>query len=73
MNQEQEKIVYIEVEKIVYVKKPIPEYQKRARKNYIESEKGRIQSRKNQKAYYDRKKLKKLQENNIKNTINTIK
>ena len=64
MNQEQEKIVYIEVEKIVYLKRPIPEYEKRAKKNYIQSEKGRIQSRKNQKAYYERKKLKKLQEIN---------
>ena len=64
MNQEQEKIVYIEGEKIVYLKRPIPEYEKRAKKNYIQSEKGRIQSRKNQKAYYERKKLKKLQEIN---------
>ena len=57
--QEQEKVVYIEVEKIVYVKRPIPAYQKRATKKYIESEKGRIQSRRNQKAYYERQKLKK--------------
>ena len=62
MNQEQEKVVYIEVEKIIYLKRPIPEYQKRAIKNYVQSEKRRIQSRKNQKAYYERKKLKKLQE-----------
>lgn len=64
MNQEQEKVVYIEVEKIIYLNKPMPEYQKRAIKKYITSEKGRIQSRKNQKAYYERKKLRKLQEIN---------
>jgi len=64
MNQEQEKIVYIEVEKIIYLKRPIPEYQKKAVKKYVESEKGRIRSRMNQKAYYERKKLKKLQESN---------
>jgi uncharacterized protein (UPF0216 family) len=64
MIQNQEKIIYIEVEKIIYVKRSIPEYQKRANKKYIESEKGRIQSRKNQKAYYERQKLKKLTEVN---------
>jgi uncharacterized protein (UPF0216 family) len=63
MNSNQEKVIYIE--KIVYIKKPVPEYQKRATKKYIESEKGRMQSRKNQKAYYERQKLKKLQEKQI--------
>lgn len=62
MNQEQEKVVYIE--RIIY-RRSIPEYQKKAVKKYVESEKGRIQSRKNQKAYYERKKLKKLQEVNV--------
>ena len=56
MNEDFEKVIYIE--KIVY-KRAIPEYQKRAFKKYIESDKGRLQSRKNQKAYYERQKLKK--------------
>ena len=60
----QDRVIYIEVEKIVYLKTPIPAYQKRAVKKYVESEKGRIRSRENQKAYYERKKLKKLQEVN---------
>ena len=39
MNEDFEKVIY--VEKIVY-KRAIPEYQKRAFKKYIESDKGRV-------------------------------
>ena len=62
MNQEQEKVVYIEVEKIVYLKKPITPYQKKAYKKYITSDAGKLKNREIQKAYYNRQKLKKIQE-----------
>lgn len=62
MNKEQEKIVYIEVEKIVYKNRPIPDYQKKAYKKYITSEAGTLKNREIQKAYYNRQKLKKLLE-----------
>lgn len=52
---EEQKIIYITVREPVYIY-AISEAQKKANKKYVQSEKGRTMSRKNQKAYYERKK-----------------
>jgi len=52
---EEQKIIYITVREPFYIY-VVSEAQKKANKKYVQSEKGRTTSRKNQKAYYERKK-----------------